>query len=120
MGKISDLASNEMPFHSNPWLLTNAPAGTSQGFIIKVVATTRSWACLFVGAELSFMGAQLSFMGGGARSRAMHVVRGWGADSCAGCSGVLGCRLWAQWCCVGVVWSPLARSDGTKVDGVLT
>jgi len=24
------LASNEMAFHSNPWLLTNVPGGTSQ------------------------------------------------------------------------------------------
>ena len=81
------------------------------------VGSLSLWApgALFVGAGLSFVGAELSFAGGVARSRAVHVVRGWGADVCGRCVVVCGrggaCR---------VVWSPLARSDGSKVDGVLT
>jgi hypothetical protein len=45
IGKKSDvLLCHSISFHSNPWLLTNDGAGTSQGFIIKVVPTT-PWGC---------------------------------------------------------------------------
>ena len=56
------------------WALVIHVWGSSLSALLFVVVVA------VLGAGLSFVGATLSFMGGGARSQAVYLVCGWGAD----------------------------------------
>ena len=70
----------------------------------------------FVGARLSFVGTRLSFVGGMPCSCVVYVLHGWGWMF-----GGMGARLsfvgtLVPWCVMScVVWSSLARMDGTEI-----